>query len=148
MKYILLFVISITASLKSFSQDSSKIVVSIPMAYKDVKFISCFVYNNDETYGNLRDSINVKYRAVSEPAENTTSSLSAEIGTWLNLLQFLRINADAIKSNTFKRIDDALKLLVTQTYLITEIGKQDAADVSNLQTIKQLGKFKIKRSNQ
>lgn len=146
MKYILSLLIILSIATESFSQDSSKIVVSIPVSYRDIKFVSYFLYNNDDVYGNLRDTINARFRPNAEPNDNTTSVIGAETGTWLSLLQFLRMNPDAIKSNTFKRIDDELKLLVVQSYLIRNINLQDTEDANNLQIIKQLGKLKIKRN--
>jgi hypothetical protein len=148
MKRILSLISALFVTGIIIAQDSSKLVVSIPVAYRDVKFVSYFVYNNDDVYGNLRDTINARFRPGAEPNDNTTSTIGAEIGTWLAMLQFLRNNPDAIKSNTFKRIDDELKLLVSQSYLIRNINLQDTEDQNNLQIVRQLGKLKIKRSQQ
>lgn len=148
MKYIISILLMLSFSVKSFSQDSSKIVVSIPIAYKDVKFISYFIYNNDAIFGDLRDSINAKHRQGADPDENSASTLSAEIGTWLRLLQMFRMNVDALKSKTFDRIDASLKLLVQQTYLISELIKQDGLDVISYQAVRQGGNKNIKRQQQ
>lgn len=145
MKKILLLIIFIT-SLKSYSQaDSNTVKIGVAITFKELNYLGSFIYNNDDLFGDLADTVKVKYRGQADPSEATNVTITGTIGAWLAVVNRLRSDNIAILNNVFKKIDDALKLLTTQTFLIRQLAIHDAADVATYQAVKQFGKFKNRR---
>lgn len=145
MKKIFLFILILT-SLKGFSQtDSNTVKINVAITFKELNYLGSFIYDNDPIFGDLADTIKVKYRGQSDPSEATAVTINGTIGAWLAVVNKLRVDHVAILNNQFKKIDDALKLLTTQTFLIRQLAIYDAADVAQFQASKQYGKFRNRR---
>lgn len=143
-KILLSFILLI--SITSFSQtDSNTVKIGVAITFKELNYLGSFIYNNDEHFGDLADTVKVKYRGQADPSEATNVTITGTIGAWLAVANRLRVDNVAILNNVFKKIDDALKLLTTQTFLIRQLAIYDAADVATYQSTKQLGKFKNRR---
>lgn len=145
MKKIFLFILILT-SLNSFSQtDSNTVKIGVAITFKELNYLGSFIYDNDAVFGDLADTVKVKYRGQADPSEATNVTITGTIGTWLAVVNKLRVDYIAVINNVFKKIDDALKLLTTQTFLIRQLAIYDAADVASFQSTKQFGKFKNRR---
>lgn len=138
--------IAILTSFQCFAQtDSSAIKIGVAITFKEVNYIGSFIYDNDQLFGDLADTIKIKYRGQADPSEATNVTITGTVAAWLAVNYELRSRPNAILNNVFKKVDDALKLLTTQTYLIRALAAYDATDVTQFQSIKQYGKFKNRR---
>lgn len=145
MKYsFILFILLI--GLKTYSQtDSSKLKISVTLPAKDFNYFGFYMYEQNDLFGDLTDSIKVKYRSGQDNQDNNNISITATVGAWFNMDILLRNDANALKNNVFKRLDDALKLFTTHTYLIRRLTEADAIDQVTYQSMRQIGKDKHKR---
>jgi hypothetical protein len=147
---IILSSIIILLSLNCFSQDSSLIKISVVLTWKEVHYMGSFIYDNDEIFGDLADTVKVKIRGQSDPSEATSVTIISSIGTWLAVERRLRDDYVATStangnSSVWRKVDDALLLLTTQTYLQRKITEMNATDLSAYQSRKAYGKFKNRR---
>lgn len=145
MKKILLSII-ILISLRSFGQtDSNTVKISVVITFKELNYMGSFIYDDDVTFGDLADTVKVKYRGQSDPSEATSVTITGTIGAWLAVNSRLRADNVAVLNNQFKKIDDALKLLTTQTFLQRQLVAWDANDASSFQSRKSYGKSRNRR---
>lgn len=145
MKKILLSFILFT-SIKSFSQDSSLVMINVALTFKELHFIGKFVHDNDPVFGDLADTIKTKYRGQPDMLEATAVSVRGTIGVWLAVDRFLRNDLVAVDAKAYKNVNDALKLLTTQTFLIRSLATYDVEWVARNQADKQYGKKRNKGS--
>ena len=141
MKKIIL-ALAVLISLQSFAQDSVKITIT-PQA-RDLEYIGSFIFNDNSTE-DLYDSLKVKFRIVNPPTGNTTVSISGYTEDWLRVYNRLNNNATALKANCTTRIATILRA-VNQVYLTRELDAIDIADSQTFQTIRQLGRQKLRRN--
>lgn len=144
MKKIFLFILILT-SLKGLTQDSSLVMINVALTFKELNFLGKFIHDNDLLFGDLADTIKTKYRGQSDQTEGTAVSVRGTIGVWLAVDRFLRNDLVAVDAKAYKNVNDALKLLTTQTFLIRSLATYDAEWLSRYQADKQYGKFRNKR---
>ena len=136
----------ILISLSSWGQtDSNTVKINVVITFKELNFIGSFIYDNDPVFGDLADTIKIKYRGVADPNEATSVTIPGTIGAWLAVDRLLRSDPNAVLNNQFKKVDDALKLLTTQTFLQRQLVAWDAQDITEFQSRKQYGKFRNRR---
>lgn len=141
----ILFIILILTSIKSFAQDSSLVMINVALTFKELHFIGKFVHDNDPVFGDLADTIKTKYRGQADNGEGVAVSVRGTIGVWLAVDRYLRNDLVAVDAKAYKNVNDALKLLTTQTYLIRNLAIYDAEWTARYQVDKGYGKFRNKR---
>lgn len=145
MKHFIIAIV-ILISLRGAAQtDSNLVKISVVITFKEVNYMGSFIYDNDPVYGDLADSVKTKYRGQADPSEANSVTITGTIGAWIAVDNKLRADAIAVSNNQFKKVDDALKLLTTQTFLIRQLAIYDAANTVQFQEIKSYGKFRNRR---
>ena len=137
----LILSIAILLSLKSFSQDSVKVTLSVQA--RDCEYIGAFAFNHD-SLEELWDSLKVKFRVPNPATGNTTVSVTAYTLDWLSVLNRLNNDATALKAQCTKRVSDLLRA-VNQPYLTGKLNALDVADQNTFQSMRQFGRSKLRR---
>ena len=137
----LILSIAILLSLKSFSQDSVKVTLSVQA--RDCEYIGAFAFNHD-SLEELWDSFKVKFRVPNPATGNTTVSVTAYTLDWLSVLNRLNNDATALKALCTKRVSDLLRA-VNQPYLTGKLNALDVADQNTFQSMRQFGRSKLRR---
>ena len=141
MKKILSLIV-ILISLQSFSQDSVKLTFSIQA--RDVEYVaSISSMDSDEGFF---DSVKHKFRVQNEPTGTTLVPMTLYTIDVLNGFTRLKNDPTALKANCTSRIETILRAL-NDAYLTGKLDEMDANDTATFQTMRQVGRFKLKKKN-
>lgn len=123
-------------------QDSVKLTFS-PQA-RDLEYIAS-ISSMDYDEG-FFDSVKYKFRVQNEPTGNTPVSITLYTIDIITGFQKLKNDPTALKSNCASRIETLLRGL-NNVYLTGKLDEIDANDVSTFQTMRQVGRFKLRKKN-
>jgi hypothetical protein len=137
-----LFLIAVCfLSLKSFSQDSIKITLSIQV--RDIEYFTQLSFN-DDNLGELFDSSKIKFRIPVPPTGLTNVSITGYTTDFIHLYSRLNMDAIALKGGCTSRLRTLLNA-VGQTYLTNKLTAIDTEDTNLFQAGRQFGRFKLYR---
>lgn len=130
----------------SFSQvDSSAIKINVSVQARDCEVIASFI-SHRELYEDLFDAIKTKFRVTNAPSNTTSIQVdSVSIGTWILVSDILRKDYISIQANAFSRID-ALLRAKNVPYLTRLLNQGNQADIAHYQTIRAIGRQKLRRA--
>jgi len=137
----ILSVIALIISVNCFSQDSTKVQISVEA--RDLEYIAATAsFEADEDFF---DAVKSKFRVQNPPSGGTLVVVdSIYTIDWLRI--YLRLKKDyvAVDQNVAKRVGDIL-VAVGQNYLTTKKNEIDA-EVATLQTSLRIGgRFKLRK---
>lgn len=145
MKNIIIILLALMPFL-SFSQvDSSAIKINVSVQARDCEVIASFI-SHRELYEDLFDAIKAKFRVANSPSNLTAIQVdSVSIGTWILVSEILRKDYISIQANCFSRID-ALLRAKNVPYLTRILNQGNQADIAHYQTIRAIGRQKLRRA--
>lgn len=131
----------------SFSQvDSAAVKINVSVQARDCEVIASFI-SHRELYEDLFDAIKKKFRVANPPGNTTIVAIdSVSVGTWILVSDILRKDYISIQANAFSRID-ALLRAKNVPYLTRILNQGNQADIAHYQTIRAIGRQKLRRVN-
>lgn len=123
------------------AQDAVPITISVQS--RDWEYITGAYYFNDATE-NLYDSVKIKFRVQTPPANTTVVSVTGVTSDFIYIMARLEGDHIALKAAAASRFE-ALLRAVGQTYLTARLDAYDTDDANNYSQVRQTGRFKLRR---
>jgi hypothetical protein len=130
----------------SYSQDSAHTVVNnVIVKARDLAFYRLYMEKGNKTE-DLDSVIKSKYRSL-DPADNADITVNGiQRRVWRDMLNVLYSNVQALQSNRYKRVHDAI-LLINDPWLNDKITRDEAAAKDIDDTLITAAKKDAKKQN-
>ncbi len=146
MKHILLILLFTLPMLCHSQADSAHTTVNnVVVKAKDLAFYLLYLDNSNKNEV-LDSTIRIKYRTL-DPSDNADVTISGiERRIWRDMLNFLYFNIQAMQSNRYKRVHDAIQL-ISDAWLNDKIIKDEATAKDIDDNLINAGKKIAKKQN-
>lgn len=137
--------IFVLCSVKSFSQDSVKLTLSIQA--RDLEYVSAGILRA-EIFETVWDSVKIKFRVQTPPAGNALVSVTGYTIDFYNLYLGVKNDPVAKEANCAARFETALRAS-NQAYLIGLLNAVDSSATTAaqqaFQNVRQAGRSRLRR---
>lgn len=142
----LIYLLFLTPIISQSQVDSAHTVVNnVVIKAKDLAFYRLYMEKSNKTE-DLDSIIRLKYRSL-DPADNTDITVNGiQRRVWRDMLNVLYYNVQALQSNRYKRIHDAI-LLINDAWLTDKITRDEAAAKDIDDNLISVGKKDAKKQN-